>query len=640
MKREIKQLLRQGCAMMEQSKGTFGEIYEWMFSHGEQIIAEGNDGFRTYSYTYNQTKAMIEEVSAALHKRIGATGQYVALEMENCIEWIVGFWAILRSGNKPYLVNCRHTKALSDSILKTLNIKYILALQNSKLQGETLLYSYLKGAEPFGGAFENEIAFSTSATSLKETICFYTGKEITKQLLNVKGILKNSKRMAIHYHGSIKNLAFLPFYHVFGLIAVYFWFTFFGRTLVFLRDYSPDTILKTCRKHEVTHIFAVPMLWHTVEKQLLKTLKEEGEKQEKKFYRGMKLCTKLQNIAPYLGARLARRMMSQVTDRLFGKSVQFCISGGSYIRPSALQLMNGIGYPLHNGYGMSEIGITSVELRSRPKYRNLGSIGRPFDSVEYRIAEDGTLHVRGDSICKRKMLDGQTLLTENWMETGDCMECVKGDYYIRGRQGDMVLGENGENINPDMIEQEFRCADALNLSVLGLGEAEKQSLCLVAQISPYLTPDRCESLIKELYAANQQLDASHQVQKFYLTTDAIAPPTAVKVGRKYLLRGIEDGTIRLEAAGEMKKRLQAEAEDLSRSALFLKIRSIVASELMLDEEEIGPDDHLVNDLGASSLDYFSVLTALAEEFSVATPSDKEQYRYTLREFCNYIERYL
>ncbi|MBQ4566278.1 MAG: AMP-binding protein [Oscillospiraceae bacterium] len=640
MKREIKQLIRRGCAMMEQSEGTFGEIYEWMFSHGEQILAEGNDGFRSYRYTYNRTKAMIEEVSAALYKRIGATGQYVALEMENCIQWIVGFWAILRSGNKPYLVNCRHPKALSDGILKTLQIQYILALQPSKLEGETLLYASLKGAEPFGGAFENEIAFSTSATSLKETICFYTGKEITRQLLNVKGILKNSKRMAAHFKGSLKNLAFLPFYHVFGLIAVYFWFTFFGRTLVFLRDYSPETILKTCRKHEVTHIFAVPMLWHTVEKQLLKTLKEEGEKQEKKFYRGLKLCTKLQNLAPYLGARLSRRIMGQVTGRLFGRSVQFCITGGSYIRPSALELMNGIGYPLHNGYGMSEIGITSVELRSRPKYRNLGSIGRPFDSVEYRIAEDGTLHVRGDSICKRKLLEGQTLLTEGWMETGDCMACINGDYYIRGRQGDMVLGENGENINPDMIEQEFRCNDALNLCVLGLGEAAKQRLCLVAQISPYLTPDRCESLIRELYAANEQLDASLRVQRFYLTTDAIAPPTAVKVGRKYLLRGIEEGTIRLEAASEMKKRLQAEAEDISQSALFRKIRSIVASELMLEEEEIGPDDHLVNDLGASSLDYFSVLTALAEEFSVATPSDKEQYRYTLREFCNYIERYL
>ena len=640
MNREIKQIIRRGCAVLEQSGGSLEEIYQWMFSHGSRILAEGNDGIRSYTYTYDQVKAQIEEVSAALYARIGAKGEYVALEMENCIEWIVSFWAILRSGNKPYLVNCRHTKSLSDSILRSLQVKYILALQPSKLEGETIVYHSLKDAAPFAGAFANELALSTSATSLKETICFYTGREITDQLLNVKGILRASKRMAAHYHGRLKNLAFLPFYHIFGLIAVYFWFTFFGRTLVFLRDYSPDTILKTCRKHEVTHIFAVPMLWHTVEKQLLKTLKEQGAKQEKKFLRGKKLCTRLQNCFPYLGARLSRRIMSQVTDRLFGRSVQFCISGGSYIRPSALEVMNAIGYPLHNGYGMSEIGITSVELRSRPKYRNLGSIGRPFDSVEYRIAEDGTLHVRGNSICKRKMVDGESLLTEGQMETGDMMERIGQDYYIRGRQGDMVLGENGENINPDMIEQEFRCTDALNLSVLGLGEAEKQSLSLVAQVSPYLTPERCENLIAELYAANDRLEGSHKVQQFYLTTDAIAPPTAVKVGRKYLLRGIAEGSIRLEAAGEMKKRLQEQQGDICRNPLYLKIRSIVASELMLEEEEIGPDDHLVNDLGASSLDYFSVLTALAEEFSVSTPSDKEQYRYTLREFCHYMERYL
>lgn len=640
MNREIKQIIRRGCAVLEQSGGSLEEIYQWMFSHGSRILAEGNDGIRSYTYTYDQVKAQIEEVSAALYARIGAKGEYVALEMENCIEWIVSFWAILRSGNKPYLVNCRHTKSLSDSILRSLQVKYILALQPSKLEGETIVYHSLTDAAPFAGAFANELALSTSATSLKETICFYTGREITDQLLNVKGILRASKRMAAHYHGRLKNLAFLPFYHIFGLIAVYFWFTFFGRTLVFLRDYSPDTILKTCRKHEVTHIFAVPMLWHTVEKQLLKTLKEQGEKQEKKFLRGKKLCTRLQNCFPYLGARLSRRIMSQVTDRLFGRSVQFCISGGSYIRPSALEVMNAIGYPLHNGYGMSEIGITSVELRSRPKYRNLGSIGRPFDSVEYRIAEDGTLHVRGNSICKRKMVDGESLLTEGQMETGDMMERIGQDYYIRGRQGDMVLGENGENINPDMIEQEFRCTDALNLSVLGLGEAEKQSLSLVAQVSPYLTPERCENLIAELYAANDRLEGSHKVQQFYLTTDAIAPPTAVKVGRKYLLRGIAEGSIRLEAAGEMKKRLQEQQGDICRNPLYLKIRSIVASELMLEEEEIGPDDHLVNDLGASSLDYFSVLTALAEEFSVGTPSDQEQYRYTLREFCHYMERYL
>ncbi|MBQ3216415.1 MAG: non-ribosomal peptide synthetase [Oscillospiraceae bacterium] len=640
MNREIRYLIKKGCAALEAADGSFAALYFWMFSHGDHILAESSDGYRIHTHTYRQVRERIEQVSAALNARIGAGGQYVALEMENCVEWIVSFWAILRSGNKPYLVNCRHSHALSNGIIKDLKIRYILALKPSALNGETLLFSELKQGGSFEGQFENEIAFSTSATSLNEVVCFYTGAEFTQQLLNVKGIIKASKGIAAHYRGKLKLLAFLPFYHVFGLIAVYFWFTFFGRTLVFLRDYSPDTILKTCRKHEVTHIFAVPMLWHTIEKQLIKTLNGQPKKQEKKFLRGKKFCTGLQNLFPCLGARISRHLMRQVTDQLFGKSVQFCISGGSYIRASAVELFNAIGYPMHNGYGTSEIGITSVELRSRPKYRNLVSVGRPFDSVEYRIGEDGILYVRGSSLCKRKMVNGEMIDIEEWMPTGDCMECIHGDYYIRGRVGDMVLGENGENINPDMIEQHFNCGDALNLCVLGLGKEEDQELSLVAQISPYLSASRCQALIESLYAVNDRLNGADRVQKFYLTTDPLAPPTAVKVGRKYLLRGIENGSIRLRSASEIRKELSVGEEDVCATELYKRIRGIVAKELGRREEDLGPDDHLINDLGVDSLQYFAILSSLAEAFSVSAPSDQERLRYTLREFCQYIERHI
>ena len=50
---------------------------------------------------------------------------------------------------------------------------------------------------------------------------------------------------------------------------------------------------------------------------------------------------------------------------------------------------NGIGYNLHNGYGMSEIGITSVELRRKAAQRNQNAVGKPFDSVEYRLDDPG-----------------------------------------------------------------------------------------------------------------------------------------------------------------------------------------------------------------------------------------------------------
>ena len=73
------------------------------------------------------------------------------------------------------------------------------------------------------------------------------------------------------------------------------------------------------------------------------------------------------------------------------------ISGGSTINLKTLEFFNAIGYHLANGYGMTEIGITSVELSDKKKLLNSGSVGLPFKGVEYRI-EDGRLLVRGDCL--------------------------------------------------------------------------------------------------------------------------------------------------------------------------------------------------------------------------------------------------
>ena len=258
MDAKLKNIIKYNEDHLKASDKSLKAIFKIMFNLKNEILCEGNDGFRTHKITYGQMKEKIEKTAAAIYEKVGATHSYIALALDNCPDWISSFWGILKSGNKPYLVNLRYPESLSNAILKTLDIKYIICDKISPLSAQTLLVSDLKSdGECPEDVFENEIAFSSSATSMKEVICFYTGKEISEQILNFKTIIKKSPRMAKHYKGSLKQLAFLPFYHVFGLFAVYFWFTFFGRTLVFLRDLSADTILKTVRRHEVTHIFAV-----------------------------------------------------------------------------------------------------------------------------------------------------------------------------------------------------------------------------------------------------------------------------------------------------------------------------------------------------------------------------------------------
>lgn len=639
MNKNLKKYIAYNRTALENSGKTLKDIFEIMFHEKDNILCEGNDGFRTYKYTYGEMKDRIEVGASALFEKIGATHEYVALEMDNSPNWITAFWSILKSGNKPYLVNLRYPQSLTDGIIKTLNIKYVVCEKESEIDALVITADELtvKGKEVPSDVFENEIAFSSSATSMNETVCFYTGYQISEQILNFKDILRESPRIAKHYKGSLKQLAFLPFYHVFGLFAVYFWFTFFGRTLVFLRDMSAETILKTVNRHEVTHIFAVPMLWHTIETKVWSSVRQQGEKKEKKLRKALTLMTKLQNIFPSFGPEIAKFVTKELTDKLFGRSVLFCISGGSYLRDSAMSLMNGIGYSLHNGYGMSEIGITSVELRKKPKDRNKNSIGHPFSSLEYKLDENGVLLVKGSSLAKKKLVNGEEIILDEWFYTGDNMVEKDGHYYILGRMGDIVIGENGENINPDMVEKLFTLKGSVMLSVLGLSEKENEELSLVVQLNPYATADNINAIINEAYKINSTLDSATSVRKFYFTFDQLAPPTAIKVSRTQLKKKIASGEVTLTAFADMKAKAE---ESTGNSPLLKDVTKIIAEVLSINPDDITPDSHIFYDLGASSIQYFSIVIKLAEHFNVSQESDNEKYSYTPREICEYIERLL
>ncbi|MBR3942847.1 MAG: non-ribosomal peptide synthetase, partial [Clostridia bacterium] len=212
---------------------------------------------------------------------------------------------------------------------------------------------------------------------------------------------------------------------------------------------------------------------------------------------------------------------------------------------------------------------------------------------------------------------------------GDC-------YYIVGRMGDVIIGENGENINPDTIEQRFNLPEAINFSVLGLKDGEKEKVCMVVQIGDFMSDAKRNALTEKMYAQNDMLPITSRVQKFYYTQDAIAPPNAVKVGRKYLLRGVENGDISLCPAETFQK---SETVSEYSENLLKTVTEIVAKHLNVAAEEINIHAHLMLDMGATSMQYFSILAELGEKFSLKT-EESEALRYTVHEMCQYIERRL
>ena len=150
MNKEIKQILRTNQQLLENSDKDLKTIFQIMFRLKDSILCETNNGFRIQALTYGDVYCKICRAANALYAKVGATHNYIALEMENSPDWIVAFWAILKSGNKPYLVNTRYPAHLSNAILSTLQVRYILCAKDSNLSGEVITLSDLSGEHPAG----------------------------------------------------------------------------------------------------------------------------------------------------------------------------------------------------------------------------------------------------------------------------------------------------------------------------------------------------------------------------------------------------------------------------------------------------------------------------------------------------------
>ncbi len=644
----VVRFVHDNCIQLKNSDMSLGDIYRISFAFPEKIMAEESHAVSIKSYTYGEVQKLIERAACGIRSKCSSNeprGRFIGLYSQNSVEWIVLFWAILKSGNKPYLINLMQPREFTAEILSALDCDTVIftgsapniasnelsygELMTEAGTGETAVFSDTANASV---AFGNEIALTTSGTTLKKKICIYTGREISLQILNCEQILKVNREMRAFYHGSLKMLMFLPLYHIFGLEAGYLWFCFFGVTFVFLPSLTPDAILHTIRRHEVTHVFGVPLLWHSVERAVERELASRDDKTRKRFEKGIGLSIRLQSISPWLGKRFASRAFREVRTRLFGDSIRFCISGGSYLKDSALRLINGIGYPLYNGYGMTEIGITSVELSRRADRRTENSVGKPFGSVRYELDECGHLLVSGESLCKRLIIDGVPQGAGDKFDTGDIMTRDKrGRYYICGRASDLVFGASGEKLNPDFAEKAFELPNASAFCVLG--DRGNSKLELLVQLPTTLLGLQRRRIAEAVKLCNDKLPQAYRVAKVYYTYDHIMNDGEIKVSRAFLRKGIDDGSIRLFDSIEA----AADTRDSVDTEIKLILRELIASVLCIDEASISDDAHFIHDLGGSSLDYLTLISEIDNRFGITMDFESDGFGYTLSDMAEGVQ---
>jgi len=67
-----------------------------------------------------------------------------------------------------------------------------------------------------------------------------------------------------------------------------------------------------------------------------------------------------------------------------------------------------------------------------------------------------------------------------------------------------------------------------------------------------------------------------------------------------------------------------------------KVKSIIADQLGVGEDEIKPESSFIEDLGADSLDIVELVMAMEEAFEIEIPDDEAENIKTVGDAINYI----
>ena len=628
----INAYLSDKIARYETVEKNFENFFSFMFSERDNVMAETPDGYKVRKITYGQCADRIKALAPAFERALSfaSKGEMVGLYMNNSVEWIEALWCILMCGYRPLLMNSRMSDEMLDKILEENKVPAVLS-DGKEFSVKTVNVNDVIGSEEGGeytpDVWGSEIIFMSSGTTDNVKLCAYTAENFFYQICDSISIVEKCPQIIRGYKGELKLLALLPFYHVFGFIAIYIWFGFFARTFVFLKDIRPQTLMMTIQKHKVTHIFAVPLVWETVYKEAMRKIRAKGDKTYNKFIKALNTA----NNNALIGGAISKKAFAEIRENMFGDSIRFLITGGSGIKPEILEFFNGIGYHMANGFGMTELGITSVETSMSRKIRNKGSIGAPLRCTEYSISEKGELLVRGKTMSSRIEQNGEEFITDfnEWFNTHDLVTREKGRYYHHGRRDDLVVCRNGENLNPEIIEKVLYIK---GINRLCLFSGENGVPTLLVSVVDCFSSEKLHSYYAQIIEKLRQNHLNDEIQNIALTSDKLLAKNDFKLSRKKVAKRYAAGEYKIVNLQDTHAHIEYMLSELER-----KIRECFAEALQMNADEVGVTEDFFADLGGSSLNYFALVDILKAQFGVELDITDETQLVTVKDFCKYIE---
>ena len=258
------------------------------------------------------------------------------------------------------------------------------------------------------------------------------------------------------------TISFLPMAHVAEHVA-----GFLGRINTGMRTSyatSYDTLLDELQEVKPTYFGAVPRIFEKMYGRILERVANANPRRQAIFASVRDLAVRKAR-ADMEGAPFSWRdqMMYRLADRLvyrkirgvFGGQVKAFVTGAAPIDLEILHFFYGTGMRIIEVYGLSEA--TAIAFANTTQEQMLGTVGKPLPGIEYKLASDGEILLRGPTVftgyLNQPEATSEVFNEEGYLCTGDIGEIDENGYLrITDRKKNLLKTAGGKYVVPARLE--------------------------------------------------------------------------------------------------------------------------------------------------------------------------------------------
>jgi long-chain acyl-CoA synthetase len=281
-----------------------------------------------------------------------------------------------------------------------------------------------------------------------------------------------------------KVLSFLPVCHVFERMIIYL-YQYRGASIYFAE--AIDKIGQNLNEVHPNFMTVVPRLLEKIYDGIIaKGNKLTGIKKSL-FFWAVKVGNQYQ---PYgqngwwyeKKLALARKLVLSKWKEALGGNLNSMVSGSAALQTRLSRVFSAADMIVLEGYGLTETSpVVSVGEIANSGFK-IGTVGKPIDKVEVKIAEDGEILIKGPNVMQGYYKDSEKtaeVMTGDYFHTGDKGEIDHDGFLkITGRKKEIFKTSGGKYVSPALLENELKQSLFIE-QVMVVGEGEKMPAAIV-----------------------------------------------------------------------------------------------------------------------------------------------------------------